>query len=194
MPAATLLAPALDEADTAPFETAPCHAMLRHYLAARGARRLLPHAELDPARLAPLLPNLLIFELSSAELFRVRLAGTAFRYWFGRDLTGQNWLDVSHPLDRAARQRRVPVAALQPCGLRSRTWQFRDGLPRRQFEALTLPLAPRQPEGPPVMLLALGEAGRDDEALSTPLDLEAMRRVDWSFVDLGHGVPLDDGL
>jgi hypothetical protein len=86
------------------------------------------------------------------------------------------------------RQRRLAQAALQPCGIQTRIWQFRDGLPRRKFEALTLPLAPRREGGAAVMLVAMADlAGSEDE--SDLIDLGQFRRVDWSFLDLGNGVP-----
>lgn len=194
MSAATLLAPTAAQLDEAPFDSALCRDVLAYYLAARGNALVLPHAAFDPMRLAPLLPNLLIFEIQALDLHRVRLAGTAYRQWFGRDLTGLNWLDVSHPQDREARQRRVLATALQPCGLRTRIWQFRQGLPRRQFEGITLPMAPRQVDGPPVMLLAMTPLDRDAGDTPNLLDLDALRRVDWAFFDLGGGVPFDDGL
>lgn len=170
-----------------PCTTATCQGLYDYYLEARSDRLLLPHAELDPARLAGLLPRVMLFELQDAENYRVRLCGTAFRQWFGGDLTGRNWLDVSHPTDRGQRQRRVAQAALHPCGLRTRLWQFRGGLPRRKFEGLTIPLEPRRAEGPAIMLMAMGELAPDKP--SEPLDFERCRRVDWSFVDLGSGVP-----
>jgi hypothetical protein len=171
-----------------PYATDVCRAVWDYYTAARGERLLLPHAELAPTRLAAVLPNLMLFETQDADLHRIRLCGTAFRSWFGVDLTGRNWLDLSHPQDRRSRQRRIAQVALQPCGMATRIWQFRDGFPRRKFEAATLPLAPRREGGAAVMLVAMAELPNrldDNEAL----DLSGLRRVDWSFIDLGAGTP-----
>jgi hypothetical protein len=180
-PAASTAAPVL-------WTTQVCSVVWAYYLAARGQRLLLPHAELSPAVLAGVLPNLLLFEMQDADTHRIRLCGTAYRGWFGADLTGRNWLQLSHPHDLVLRQRRLAQAALQPCGIQTRIWQFRDGLPRRKFEALTLPLAPRREGGAAVMLVAMADlAGSEDE--SDLIDLGQFRRVDWSFLDLGNGVP-----
>jgi hypothetical protein len=190
MSAVAMVEPIARVAAAQPCTTATCRDLYDYYLEARGARLLLPHADLDPARLAGLLPRLMLFELQDVETYRIRLCGTAFRQWFGADLTGRNWLDVSHPADRVARQRRLAQAALQPCAVRSQTWQFREGMPRRKFEALTLPLAPRRAEGPAIMLMAMAELAPDEPGKPNEvLDFEQCRRVDWSFVELGAGVP-----
>jgi hypothetical protein len=186
--AAALVQPVASVAAAQPCTTATCRGLYDYYLEARGARLLLPHAELDPARLASLLPQVMLYELQDADTYRVRLCGTAFRQWFGGDFTGRNWLDVSHPTDRVARQRRVAQAALQPCGVHTRTWQFRDGMPRRKFESLTLPLEPRRAAGPAIMLMAMAELAPDHLGKPNELNFEQCRRVDWSFVDLGAGV------
>lgn len=194
MPAVALVAPNRWAAVAPPYTTATCRELHDYYLEARGAGLLLPHAKLDPARLGSLLPRVMLFEMLDGETGRIRLCGTAFRQWFGSDLTGRNWLDLSHPSDRAARQRRMTQAVLQPCGIRSQTWQFREGMPRRKFEALTLPLEPRYADGPPVMLIAMAEvAPAEGGPPPELLDFERCRRVDWSFVDLGAGVPDPSG-
>jgi hypothetical protein len=190
MSAAALVQPVAPVAAAQPCTTTTCRGLYDYYLEARGARLLLPHAELDPARLASLLPQVMLYELQDVDTYRVRLCGTAFRQWFGDDLTGRNWLNVSHPTDLIARQRRVAQAALQPCGVHTRLWQFRDGMPRRKFESLTLPLQPRRAEGPAIMLMAMAELAPDDLGKPNELmDFAQCRRVDWSFVDLGAGVP-----
>jgi len=159
MSAAALVQPVAWVAAAQRWATATCRGLYDYYLEARRERLLLPHAELDPTRLAGLLPQVMLYELQDADTYRVRLCGTAFRQWFGRDLTGRNWLGVSHPTDLIARQRRLAQAALQPCGVYARTWQFRDGMPRRKFESLNLPLEPRRADGPAVMLMAMAELG-----------------------------------
>jgi hypothetical protein len=171
-----------------PFATPVCRSVWDYYTAARGERLLLPHAELAPAQIAAMLPNLMLFELQDADVHRIRLCGTAYRGWFGADLTGRNWLDLSHPQDRQARQRRIAQVALKPCGMLTRIWQFRDGLPRRKFEAATLPLAPRAEGGAAVMLVAMAElvGSLTDDVV---LDPNGLRRVEWSFLDLGNGTP-----
>jgi len=181
-------APAASE-NAGPFLTAVCRSVLAYYLAARGARPMLPHAELDPGRLVHALPHLLLFEMNSPEMQRIRLAGTAFRTWFGFELTGRNWISMGHPDERAVRQRRVDAAWAQPCGICTRMWQFRDGLPRRRLEAVTLPMAPRRDDGPPVMLVALEEIGGAPPGLRDVIEVRELQRVEWEYVDLGAGKP-----
>ena len=60
-----------------------------YWLSKAGKRALPARADIDPAELVPLLPTISLLDvISPGPQFRVRLAGTALRDAFGREMTG----------------------------------------------------------------------------------------------------------
>lgn len=71
-------------------------------LAAEGDGGVPKKAALDPARLVPVLPDMLIYQnLGNPEDWRLRLMGTRVVDRVGRDATGLNPLDLMHGDNRS---------------------------------------------------------------------------------------------
>lgn len=74
--------------------------VLAYWEQKRGDRAMPSRAEIEPADLAALLPNLqLIDVVDGGQRFRYRLVGTAIVTAFGREYTGK-WLDELFPSER----------------------------------------------------------------------------------------------
>jgi hypothetical protein len=71
----------------------------------RGRRRMPRVSDLKPSLISAHLQDLLIIEQREAESTRVRLAGTAVCALLGRELSGQNFINVWQSRDQADVQR-----------------------------------------------------------------------------------------
>lgn len=77
----------------------------------RGTRKVPRRLEIEPSRLAAILPEAFILERVSPESFRFRLAGTKLCEQFGRELRGSNFLDSWGDEDRFTLKRRLASIA-----------------------------------------------------------------------------------
>ncbi len=67
----------------------------------RGPRPAPRRLEIEPARIAAILPESFILERISVSCYRYRLAGTRICEQFGAELRGRNFLDTWNEQDRA---------------------------------------------------------------------------------------------
>lgn len=106
----------------------------------RGARRAPRRFEIEPARLASILPEAFILERLAFETYRYRLAGTKLCEQFGMELRGRDFLDAWDEEDRFTLKRRLSAMAEQAAvGL----FEFEAISPAGQaalFELLIVPL------------------------------------------------------
>ena len=71
------------------FQVAALHTLYAYWQELRGNRRAPARAEIDLARIAPVLPNIAIFDVEeSPRRYRIRLMGTRNVTWYGADPTG----------------------------------------------------------------------------------------------------------
>lgn len=107
----------------------------------RGTRQAPRRFEIEPARLAPILPEAFILERLDASSYRFRLAGTRLCEYFGMEFRGRNFMDlwgqsdglaVGHTLSRVADRGAVALLELEARGPSGRTVHF---------EALIAPLS-----------------------------------------------------
>ena len=71
------------------------HRLLGYWLSKRGDRRLPSRADIDPAEIPELLPNVILIDVDHhARRFRMRLAGTAICDTYHRDITGEDFENV----------------------------------------------------------------------------------------------------
>ncbi len=68
----------------------------------RGPRSAPDRAEIDPARLAPVLGNVFLLETTLAGMTRIRLAGTHLCAAFDAELRGRDFCELWRGEDRAA--------------------------------------------------------------------------------------------
>lgn len=79
---------------------------------------LIPHRDsFQPEALPRLLPNLVIHEIGSPDLIRLRLVGTAVETHYGKHVTGRNYLDFVEPDRRAAASRAIQLVCQHPAGM-----------------------------------------------------------------------------
>lgn len=67
----------------------------------RGTRMAPRRFDVEPARIASILPETFILERNSTNVFRFRLAGTRICDYFGHELRHRNFLDLLPITDRA---------------------------------------------------------------------------------------------
>jgi len=109
----------------------------------RGHRPAPRRFEIEPARIAPILPDAFILERIDHQTFKFRIAGTRLCEQFGRELRGINILDQWDEEDRfILRQRLATIAEQAAVGLfeYEAFGSTSDGV---RFEMIVLPLVQR---------------------------------------------------
>ncbi|MDP6345024.1 MAG: PAS domain-containing protein [Alphaproteobacteria bacterium] len=139
------------------------------------------------------LPNIVVLELRSRREVIFRLAGTRIVESLGVELTGRNYLEFSHPEERATRAERMHQLGQWPCGAHiqmSVTFVSGRSVPS---EALTLPVRPAG-RGQPIQLFAMIMALEDTTSQWPAADSRHFPTADEGcFVDIGAGAPKLDG-
>ena len=79
----------------------------------RGDRRAPRRLEIEPARIAGILPESFILERVDLRSYRFRLAGTKICEYFGTEFRGQNYLDAWNAEDRAVLTAHLAIVAEQ---------------------------------------------------------------------------------
>lgn len=150
---------------------------------------LIPRKDaFKPEAVPKLLPNLVIHEIMSDDVIRLRLVGTAVDYHYGGAVTGRNYLDFVEPERRPAASRAIRAICEQPAGmlvqLRSATRSGR----RQTRESIAFPMRDR--EGAPRLVYFCSGNARETASEPGGEDtlqvMEVMRR---SYIDIGAGLP-----
>lgn len=89
------------------MKTDTSRALYEYWNRVRGARRAPRRLEIEPSRMAAILPEAFILERVNPEIFRFRLAGTRLCEQFGLELRGCNFLDAWEEEDRSTLKRRL---------------------------------------------------------------------------------------
>lgn len=106
----------------------------------RGNRRTPRRFEIDPGRIAGILPSTFILERLDAENYRFRLAGTHVCDMFGTELRGTNFLAGWAPADRAALVRHLAALSKQGAVETVHMEAAPVARPSTPFEMILLPL------------------------------------------------------
>lgn len=154
-------------------------------------RELVPdRRDFDPMALRPHLPMVGLLEHEAPGLWRMRVIGTELSKRSGRQMTGANYLDQLSERQRAAEDRRLAAALDRPCGLLGeRDVVHATGLVYRSH-ILRLPL--RDSADRVRLLIAVNEEARHSSA-QAPAGAPPVTVIDSRFVDLGAGVPDNEG-
>src|SRR6185295_12276155 len=98
---------------------------------------------IQPADLAPLLPSLFLVEIESSDRprFRFRFCGAAVATRYGRDLTGESFLELWDNPDRSMLKRDLRALAFRSTGLVAGVLGETIGGGVISYELLLLPLA-----------------------------------------------------
>jgi hypothetical protein len=113
--------------------------LFKYWNEVRGSRPAPRRIEIEPARIAAILPDSFILERVNIGCYRFRLAGTRVCEHFGAELRGQNFLDLWSDEDRRAFVARLAMIVSDAgVGL----FEFEAVLEHRrvQFEAILVPL------------------------------------------------------
>lgn len=169
-----------------------CRLLFEHWSDIRGDALVPPRADLDPARLRSILPCLRILEIVSPGMIRCKLSGTALRDLFGFDPTGRNLLELTPPAQRRERAWRYWTGATQPCGsVFGGRLRFLSGA-MAPYLGLALPLRPAQEGGPMLVVSAIAPVA-DRGWINERSEQELYLAADFTFVDIGAGVPEGSG-
>lgn len=106
----------------------------------RGARKAPRRFEIEPARIARILPEAFILEQLDLDTYRFRIAGTRLCEQFGLELRGRNLLDYWDEEDRFILKRQLAAVAEQGAAGLFEFEAFASQQETVLFEALVLPL------------------------------------------------------
>lgn len=154
---------------------------------------LIPRREaFKPEAIPKLLPNLVIHEIISPEIIRLRLAGTAVDHHYGGPVTGRNYLDFVEPERRPAASRAIQAICGHPAGmlvhLQSATVSGR----LQTRESIAFPM--RGPDGRANLVYFCSGNARERSASGVPPDaLSVMKVMRRYYIDIGAGVPEIEG-
>ena len=166
----------------------PCGAILDHWQGLRGNRLRPRRSEIDPAALAPFLPNIGIFEVVAPDVTICRLAGTAFHRTLGFELTGRNVAELYGPSLYRAAGYRFQMMATQPCGaMFDLVLRFASGA-ENPHEIMLLPLEPESPAALPTLLVGVAPI-RAVEWENTAVLPQLDPSPNFRFIDIGVGTP-----
>jgi hypothetical protein len=154
---------------------------------------LIPRrADLDPAKLRPLLGFLILAELNLKGELRLRLVGTNHVYRWGRDLTGGDYLQLLPAADRPLALARARLVLEHPCGCLGRCVEEYSSGAAVTLEFLRLPMRDEQDKATRLIIYAreiappLGQVNRGRGV--GVRELPGVR-----FIDIGNGVPAPPG-
>ena len=150
---------------------------------------LIPHRrDVEPQALAGILNTFMIFEIVAADHFLVRLAGTTVIEHYGREITGQNYLDFRTPEERPVTRAAMTLIATHPCAqLVRQAVRTGDGK-GRVSESFGLPM--RDDRGQPTLLYyQVDDIRLDDFKTREERYLLEKRTAERVFLDIGNGVP-----
>jgi hypothetical protein len=174
--------------DSYGLESETCRLLLAHWLDVRGTEPVPCRTAIDPGILKAALPHMFMLNMIDAETAIYRLVGTAHRARWGIELTGHVWgefLEMSQRLDRT---RRLWRAVQQPCGFVARYEVIFASGACDPVETLLLPLRPRHPADPPIMI-GVGISIRQTAWVNPPGSVASRTAERFRFLDLGCSVP-----
>lgn len=137
-----------------PLKTEPCLRLLAYWNELRGDALLPKRADLDPSGFLEVLPYISILEVRDRDTMIYRLCGTGLRDILGFEATGCNLLDLVSATARPVRAYRNWVAATRPCMIAYEVDLTYPSGAIYAHEGISLPLAPRRPDAPPLLLRA----------------------------------------
>ena len=169
-----------------PFQSEHSRALARHWLDIAGDRIMPAKSDLRPEELVRTLPNLLIYEYVSPEEIRFRLYGTALRAAYRRDLTGENYLDLTPPGERKETSERLFTLINFPCAAFSRLMAPAGKEVMGTYEAVGFPLT--DDKGKPGFAIYASDLIQRGLA-PCDRDPQKIHNLAPMFLDIGNGLP-----
>jgi hypothetical protein len=123
-----------------------CQQLYAYWNDIRGGRIAPRRFDIEPSRIAPILPETFMLERTDFETYRFRLAGTRLCEQFRTEFRGTDFLEGWGSEDRLELQRGLLRIAEQGGALQAELAAFPELFPRQaRFELLILPLVHLRP-------------------------------------------------
>ncbi len=144
---------------------------------------------IDPSRIKPLLPYLLLHDLAEPGRSMIRLVGTAITQRIGFDPTGRDYLELVNESRRQSAYRQLITIAEHPCGMRNiNQVRYKSGK-HTTSEAVGFPLRHAR-DGTPMLLFV-------DDPIEPPeydldpraQEVDVFKLAEREYIDVGFGVP-----
>tara|TARA_E500000318_G_scaffold48629_1_gene45752 strand:- start:7407 stop:7970 length:564 start_codon:yes stop_codon:yes gene_type:complete len=161
---------------------------ISYWSSLREGRKLPKREDIDPGAIKHLLPYIVIHDLVSPDLIRLRLIGTVVAEEYEKDITGWNYLDMVEPARRAAASKAFFVLHEAPVGmsvtLRSTT---RSG---SSWVRQTIDLPVSDPRNNRKLIFSCSLRTKSGmSAVPENPELQVQQITSREFFDIGAGVP-----
>ena len=163
-------------------------AFLRAWNGWRGEDPYPPLNAVKPEDIGPALSCIIVFEAAAPDKIMIRLAGTQFYEMLGREITGENFVDLAAPHQRETRIEHYSNYMAYPCGAKWSTDFVKSNGLRVAVEGVVLPVGPRVPGGPLRMYAAFDFTSDKKDIGNKPMDMIPPAH-DLTYVDIGYGAP-----
>lgn len=154
----------------------------------RGDRYFPDREDLEPGAIKHLLPYIVIHDLVSPDLIRLRLIGTAVAEHYEQDITGWNYLDMVEPARRETASKALFILHDTPAGmsvtLRSTT---RTGSSWTR-QTIDLPVSDQRNNRRLIYSCSLRAKSGMNAAPENP-ELQVQQITRREFFDIGAGLP-----
>ena len=131
---------------------------------------------------------MLVLEVFARDRIIIRLAGTKHREILGREITGENFVELAAPSQREHHMASYSNYASYPCGAKWAAGLTRSSGLRTSVRGLALPVGPQAPEDPIRMYAAFDFSGDMKGFETEPLNVIPTAH-ERTYVDIGCGAP-----
>ena len=141
-----------------------------------------------PEEIPRILPHMVIHELVSPDLIRLRLAGSSVTEDYGQEIAGRNYLDFVEPERRAKASRAIHLICEQPVGMLVQLKSVTRGGRVMTRESIAFPM--RGDDDAARFVYFCSSPARERAYLETESDeLQVMNVMRRGYIDIGAGVP-----
>ncbi len=150
---------------------------------------LIPHRDaFRPEEVPRILPHMVIHELVSPDLIRLRLAGSSVTEDYGQEIAGRNYLDFVEPERRAKASRAIHLICEHPAGMLAQLKSVTRGGRILTRESIAFPM--RGEDDVARFVYFCSSPARERASVDTEADaLQVMNVIRRSYIDIGAGVP-----
>ncbi|WPZ36893.1 PAS domain-containing protein [Thalassobaculum sp. OXR-137] len=168
--------------------TALSVAFARHWLSLPTVDLIPSRRDFEPERIPGLLANLVIHELISPEHLKLRLVGTAVVDDYGREITGQNYLDFVEPARRQKASRAIFLICEQPAGMLVHLRSVAENGTVLTRESVAFPM--RDDNGVARLVYYCSNPATERKTFFDDRhELRVMNVLDRRYIDIGAGLP-----
>jgi hypothetical protein len=171
------------------FVTEDCRLFVRAWARWRGGKLVPSRHDIDLGDIASILSQVGIIEVRSKTEAYIRLVGTSAQELTGSELTGQNWINIAPPEQRAQRGDRLWQLVTNPCA----SWAIAAGVMQSGFSISTefaaFPVAPDDSSSMPQIMGCFRPVSSDELRRNVDDPLETVRSEQYVFLDIGAGIP-----